>query len=28
LFSELVALTNEYCISGILGAPVVGAMFD
>ena len=28
MFSELVALTNEYCISGILGAPVIGAMFD
>jgi hypothetical protein len=24
----LVALTNQYCISGILGAPVIGAMFD
>ena len=28
MFSELVALTNQYCISGILGAPVIGAMFD
>jgi hypothetical protein len=28
MFSELVVLTNEYCISGILGAPVIGAMFD
>ena len=28
MFSELVTLTNEYCISGILGAPVIGAMFD
>ena len=28
MFSELVALTNEYCISGILGAPVIGAMND
>tara|TARA_S200000501_G_C20187766_1_gene467235 strand:+ start:95 stop:478 length:384 start_codon:yes stop_codon:yes gene_type:complete len=26
MFSELVALTNEYCVSGILGAPVFGAM--
>lgn len=26
MFSELVALTNEYCISGILGAPVIRAM--
>ena len=28
MFSELVELTNQYCISGILGAPVIGAMFD
>ena len=26
MFSELVALTNEYCVSGILGAPVIRAM--
>jgi len=28
MFTELVALTNQYSISGILGAPVIGAMFD
>jgi hypothetical protein len=26
MFSELVALTTEYCVSGILGAPVIKAM--
>ena len=26
MFSELVALTNEYCVCGILGAPVIRAM--
>ena len=26
MFSELVALTNEYCVLGILGAPVIRAM--
>ena len=26
MFAELVALTNEYCVSGILGAPVIRAM--
>jgi hypothetical protein len=26
MFSELVALTNEYCVCGILGAPIIGAM--
>jgi hypothetical protein len=26
MFSELVALTTEYCVSGILGAPVIRAM--
>jgi hypothetical protein len=26
MFSELVALTDKYCVSGILGAPVVRAM--
>jgi hypothetical protein len=26
MFEELAALTNEYCVSGILGAPVIKAM--
>ena len=26
MFSELVALTNEYCVCGILGAPVIRSM--
>ena len=26
MFSELVALTDKYCVSGILGAPIVRAM--
>jgi len=26
MFSELVSLTNEYCVCGILGAPVIKAM--
>ena len=28
MFSELVDLTNKYCVSGILGAPVIAAMHD
>ena len=28
MFAELVALTGEYCVSGILGAPVIHAMKD
>tara|TARA_B100000902_G_C27181428_1_gene849122 strand:+ start:124 stop:504 length:381 start_codon:yes stop_codon:yes gene_type:complete len=26
MFMELVALTNEYCVSGIIGAPVIKSM--
>ena len=26
MFSELVSLTNEYCVAGILGAPVIRSM--
>jgi len=26
MFAELVKLTNEYCVSGILGAPIIRAM--
>jgi len=26
MFSELVALTNEYCVCGILGAPIIKTM--
>ena len=26
MFSELMALTEQYCVSGILGAPVIRAM--
>jgi hypothetical protein len=28
MFAELVSLTNQYCVSGILGAPVIRAMQD
>jgi len=28
MFAELVSLTNTYCVAGILGAPVIGAMLD
>jgi hypothetical protein len=28
MFSELVELTNKYCVAGILGAPVIRAMSD
>ena len=28
MFAELVALTNAYCVSALLGAPVIRSMFD